>query len=69
MREVTIDDLSQALDQGTTVVDVREPGEYAEGHIPESSTSPQATCLPASTNSTATSPPRSSVLQAIALLR
>jgi rhodanese-related sulfurtransferase len=34
MREVTIDDLSQALDQGATVVDVREPGEYAEGHVP-----------------------------------
>lgn len=34
MREVTIDDLSQALDQGVTVVDVREPGEYAEGHVP-----------------------------------
>lgn len=34
MREVTIDDLSQALDQGVPVVDVREPDEYAEGHVP-----------------------------------
>lgn len=34
MRETTIDDLSQALDQGVTVVDVREPDEYAEGHVP-----------------------------------
>ncbi len=34
MREVTIDDIAQALNQGTTVVDVRETGEYAEGHVP-----------------------------------
>ncbi|HXH78751.1 rhodanese-like domain-containing protein [Nocardioides sp.] len=34
MREVTIDDLAKALDHGATVVDVREPGEYAEGHVP-----------------------------------
>lgn len=34
MREVTIEDLSQALDRGVTVVDVRERGEYTEGHVP-----------------------------------
>lgn len=34
MREVTIDDLSQTLGQGATIVDVRESGEYAEGHVP-----------------------------------
>ncbi len=34
MREVTIDDLSRALEQGLPVVDVREAGEYAEGHVP-----------------------------------
>ncbi len=34
MLEVTIDDLSQALDDGVAVVDVRELGEYAEGHVP-----------------------------------
>ena len=34
MREVTTDDLAQALDLGATVVDVREPGEYADGHVP-----------------------------------
>lgn len=34
MREVTIDDLSEALGRGVTVLDVRDPGEYAEGHVP-----------------------------------
>lgn len=32
--EVTVDDLERALRDGATVVDVREPGEYAEGHVP-----------------------------------
>ena len=34
MREVSIHDLSEALDTGAVVVDVREPDEYAEGHVP-----------------------------------
>jgi rhodanese-related sulfurtransferase len=34
MRETTIDQLAAALDQGARVVDVREPGEFREGHVP-----------------------------------
>lgn len=34
MRECTLDDLQRALGVGATVVDVREPGEYASGHVP-----------------------------------
>jgi rhodanese-related sulfurtransferase len=34
MRDITIDQLAAALDTGTTVVDVREPREYADGHVP-----------------------------------
>ena len=32
--EATIEELSQALGQGATLIDVREPGEYAQGHVP-----------------------------------
>lgn len=34
MREVSIDHVSSAVADGATVVDVREPLEYREGHIP-----------------------------------
>lgn len=34
MRETTIDQLAAALDQGAAVVDVREPAEFREGHVP-----------------------------------
>lgn len=34
MRECSLDDLAQAHAAGATVVDVREPGEYASGHVP-----------------------------------
>ncbi len=32
--EVTIDELGLALDRGATLIDVREPGEYVDGHVP-----------------------------------
>jgi len=32
--EVTIDELSRALGSGATLIDVREPAEYAQGHVP-----------------------------------
>ena len=32
--EVTVDDLADALDDGARVVDVREPSEYTDGHVP-----------------------------------
>ena len=35
MRKVSINDLSKALDKGAVVVDVREPDEYTEGHVPD----------------------------------
>ena len=34
MREIDIDQAAAALEQGATVVDVREPSEYADGHLP-----------------------------------
>lgn len=34
MRETNVDQLAAALDQGAAVVDVREPGEFREGHVP-----------------------------------
>ncbi|MFE6510081.1 rhodanese-like domain-containing protein [Nocardioides sp. NPDC057767] len=34
MRETTIDQLAAALGQGAAVVDVREPAEFREGHVP-----------------------------------
>jgi rhodanese-related sulfurtransferase len=34
MREIDIDQVAAAVASGGTVVDVREPGEYAEGHVP-----------------------------------
>lgn len=32
--EIDVDRLAQAVDGGAAVVDVREPGEYAAGHVP-----------------------------------
>ena len=32
--EVTTDALARALTGGAVVIDVREPGEYVEGHVP-----------------------------------
>ncbi len=32
--EVTIEELESALQSGATVIDVREPDEYATGHVP-----------------------------------
>ena len=34
MREIDIDQAAAALEQGATVVDVREPSEYVDGHLP-----------------------------------
>ena len=34
MREITVDQLATELDEGATVVDVREVAEYREGHVP-----------------------------------
>ncbi len=34
MSESTIDQLASALDKGAVVVDVREPAEFREGHVP-----------------------------------
>ena len=32
--EITVDELAAAVQQGATVVDVREPSEYVRGHVP-----------------------------------
>ena len=32
--EIDIDQLAEAVRVGATIVDVREPGEYAAGHVP-----------------------------------
>jgi len=34
IRQMTIDDLAGAVDDGQVIVDVREPAEYAQGHVP-----------------------------------
>lgn len=34
MREIDIDETARALENGAVVVDVREPQEYAAGHVP-----------------------------------
>ncbi len=34
MEEIDIDELARALEAGAAVVDVREIGEYAAGHVP-----------------------------------
>jgi rhodanese-related sulfurtransferase len=34
MRSVSVHDLKAALDDGATVIDVREPDEFATGHVP-----------------------------------
>ncbi len=34
MRETTVEQLASALDQGAAVVDVREPAEFRQGHVP-----------------------------------
>jgi rhodanese-related sulfurtransferase len=34
MREITVERLASALQQGATLVDVREPAEYRDGHVP-----------------------------------
>ena len=34
MRETTIDQIVPALQEGATLVDVREAAEYREGHVP-----------------------------------
>lgn len=33
MREIDVDQLEQAVADGATVIDVREPREYAEAHV------------------------------------
>jgi rhodanese-related sulfurtransferase len=34
MRTVSVHDLKVAVDDGAAVIDVREPEEYADGHVP-----------------------------------
>lgn len=34
MREITVDQLVTELSRGAVLVDVREPAEYREGHLP-----------------------------------
>ena len=34
MREIDVDQLEQVLADGATVVDVREPAEFAQAHVP-----------------------------------
>jgi rhodanese-related sulfurtransferase len=44
VRSVTVHDLKAALDEGSTVViDVREPHEYADGHVPSAEPMPLMT--------------------------
>ncbi len=38
--EVTISTAAAAVDQGATLIDVREPHEYAEAHVPQAKSMP-----------------------------
>ena len=40
MREIDVDQLETALADGATVIDVREPMEFAEAHVPGSTLIP-----------------------------
>ncbi|MCB0907545.1 MAG: rhodanese-like domain-containing protein [Nocardioidaceae bacterium] len=42
MRDVTVDDLAVALDEGAAVIDVREHMEWVRGHIPGTSLMPMS---------------------------
>jgi len=42
MREIVVMDLAAALQRGATVLDVRQPAEYAEGHVPGSTNVPMS---------------------------
>jgi rhodanese-related sulfurtransferase len=41
--EISVDDLAEQLAAGARLVDVREPGEYAAGHVPGAVLVPLAT--------------------------
>jgi rhodanese-related sulfurtransferase len=43
VHHVTVEDLRAALVEGATVIDVREPEEYAAGHVPGAVLVPLAT--------------------------
>ncbi|MDQ3178290.1 MAG: rhodanese-like domain-containing protein [Actinomycetota bacterium] len=43
VREITVDELATALDDGARLVDVREPDEHAGGHVPGAQLMPLAT--------------------------
>ena len=42
VREVDIDGLARALDNGEPVIDVREPAEYVAGHVPGAAAIPMS---------------------------
>lgn len=41
IREVDVDEAERMIDEGAPVVDVREPGEHAAGHLPGASHVPR----------------------------
>ena len=45
--EISLDQLESALRENATVIDVREPGEYAEAHVPGARLVPMASWAPA----------------------
>jgi rhodanese-related sulfurtransferase len=42
MREIDVAELDERLQQGGTLVDVREPREYVEGHVPGARLAPMS---------------------------
>jgi rhodanese-related sulfurtransferase len=42
MREIYVTELQAAVRDGATLLDVREPGEYADGHVPGARNAPMA---------------------------
>ena len=43
MREISASELAQIIERGGTVIDVREPDEYREGHVPGATLIPLGT--------------------------
>ncbi|NYG55943.1 rhodanese-like domain-containing protein [Nocardioides perillae] len=42
MHETTVDQLVEALHGGATLIDVREPAEYRQGHVPQAANIPMS---------------------------
>lgn len=66
MREIDIDQTASAVAEKAAVLDVREPAEYRDGHIPGAVNIPMSQLRPGWASSTAMSPSTSCARRATA---